>query len=264
MIEPTIEALTTSCSPWPSAKRAMISSGALPKVTLSRPPIPGPERAASSSVARPISAAVGMIPSAEAAKTIAGRGAGELEHHRDRDQRRQQVGPALRRAQEGGVEPGRLDVGRRRRAWHVASVRVAACCGQLALLRRLAHFCRSAGGLALLQAFEVAPVSAASPSRSRRPEELRRPRSDAADAAFEQPPERRRWAAFEQFERVDAELLEQLFERLRRRPGRRSSCSSLTPPSESSRSTSTFSLAVLRSRSSTSAATLRMMSSSPT
>ena len=68
-IEPTIEALTTSCSPLPRAKRAMISSGALPKVTLRRPPMPGPERAASSSVARPISAAVGMIPSAEAAKT---------------------------------------------------------------------------------------------------------------------------------------------------------------------------------------------------
>ncbi len=69
MIEPMIDALTTSCSPSLSAKRAMISSGALPKVTLSRPPIPGPERAASSSVARPISAAVGMIPSAEAPKT---------------------------------------------------------------------------------------------------------------------------------------------------------------------------------------------------
>ena len=66
MIEPTIEALTTSCSPAPRAKRAMMSSGALPKVTLSRPPIPGPERTASSSVARPMSAAVGMTPSAEA------------------------------------------------------------------------------------------------------------------------------------------------------------------------------------------------------
>jgi len=31
--------------------------------------MPGPERAASSSVARPISAAVGTMPSAEAAKT---------------------------------------------------------------------------------------------------------------------------------------------------------------------------------------------------
>ena len=68
MIEPMIEALTTSCSPAPSANRAMISSGALPKVTLRSPPIPGPERAASSSVARPISAAVGTIPSAETTK----------------------------------------------------------------------------------------------------------------------------------------------------------------------------------------------------
>ena len=47
------------------AKKAMISSGALPKVTLSSPPIPGPARDASSSVARPIRAAVGMTPSAE-------------------------------------------------------------------------------------------------------------------------------------------------------------------------------------------------------
>ena len=46
----------------------MISSGALPKVTLRKPPIPGPERAASSSVARPMSAAVGMIPRADAPK----------------------------------------------------------------------------------------------------------------------------------------------------------------------------------------------------
>ena len=67
-IEPTIEALTTSCSPSFSANRAMMISGALPKVTLSRPPIPGPERAASSSVARPIMAAVGMTPSADVAK----------------------------------------------------------------------------------------------------------------------------------------------------------------------------------------------------
>ena len=58
------------CSPSRSAKKAMISSGALPNVTLSRPPMPGPERAASSSVARPISAAVGITPSAEVTKTI--------------------------------------------------------------------------------------------------------------------------------------------------------------------------------------------------
>ena len=68
-IDPTTEALTTSCSPAPSANRAMISSGALPKVTLRNPPIPGPDRAASSSVARPINAAVGITPSAEARNT---------------------------------------------------------------------------------------------------------------------------------------------------------------------------------------------------
>ena len=74
MIEPTSEALTTSCRPSRSAKKAMISSGALPNVTLSRPPMPGPERAASSSVARPMSAAVGITPSA-AAEKIAGAAA---------------------------------------------------------------------------------------------------------------------------------------------------------------------------------------------
>ena len=41
-IEPTSEALTTSCSPSLSAKKAMISSGALPKVTFRKPPMPGP------------------------------------------------------------------------------------------------------------------------------------------------------------------------------------------------------------------------------
>ena len=69
-IEPISEALTTSCRPSLSAKKAMISSGALPNVTFSSPPMPGPERCASSSVARPISAAVGMTPSADAVKMI--------------------------------------------------------------------------------------------------------------------------------------------------------------------------------------------------
>ena len=74
MIEPTIEAFTTSCSPLPSANSAMISSGALPNVTFNRPPMPGPERVASSSVARPIRAAVGITP-ADAVKKIAVSGA---------------------------------------------------------------------------------------------------------------------------------------------------------------------------------------------
>ena len=69
-IEPISDALTTSCRPSLSAKNAMISSGALPKVTLRKPPIPGPERAASSSVARPISAAVGITPIADVMKMM--------------------------------------------------------------------------------------------------------------------------------------------------------------------------------------------------
>ncbi len=64
-----IEALTTSWRPASSANRAMISSGAFPKVTFSSPPIPGPDWAATSSVARPISAAVGITPSAAEKKT---------------------------------------------------------------------------------------------------------------------------------------------------------------------------------------------------
>ena len=66
-----IDALTTSCSPSLSAKKAMISSGALPNVTFRKPPMPGPERCASSSVARPMSAAVGMTPAAAAPKISA-------------------------------------------------------------------------------------------------------------------------------------------------------------------------------------------------
>ena len=48
-------------SPRKRANRAMISSAALPKVAFSSPPIPGPSRSASCSVASPISPASGMI-----------------------------------------------------------------------------------------------------------------------------------------------------------------------------------------------------------
>ena len=72
MIEPTMEALTTSWSPSFSAKKAMISSGALPNVTFSSPPRPGPVLAARCSVDSPISAAVGITPSAAARKISVG------------------------------------------------------------------------------------------------------------------------------------------------------------------------------------------------
>ena len=71
-IDPTTDAFTTSCNPAASANNAMINSGAFPNVTFRNPPMPGPERAASSSVARPMRAAVGITPSADAAKISTG------------------------------------------------------------------------------------------------------------------------------------------------------------------------------------------------
>jgi hypothetical protein len=41
-IEPTSDALTTSVRPSETATSAMINSGALPKVALRKPPMPGP------------------------------------------------------------------------------------------------------------------------------------------------------------------------------------------------------------------------------
>ena len=105
-IEPTSEALTTSCSPSWSAKKAMISSGALPNVTLRKPPMPGPERAASSSVARPISAAVGITPSAEAAKISGASAWASSSSDRDRDERDEQVRPAFPAEEEAAHRCG--------------------------------------------------------------------------------------------------------------------------------------------------------------
>lgn len=69
--EPTSDALTTSWRPSRSAKKAMISSGAFPKVTFSKPAIPGPDRSESCSVASLISAAAGITASADEPKTSA-------------------------------------------------------------------------------------------------------------------------------------------------------------------------------------------------
>ena len=57
---PVSEPRTTSVSPSWTASSAMISSGALPKVALRKPPIPGPVWCAACSVASPISHASGM------------------------------------------------------------------------------------------------------------------------------------------------------------------------------------------------------------
>jgi hypothetical protein len=68
-IEPTSDALTTSCSPARSAANAMISPAALPNVALRRPPTPSPSRVAICSVARPIQPARGTMASADATNT---------------------------------------------------------------------------------------------------------------------------------------------------------------------------------------------------
>ena len=69
---PVSDALTTSRWWALSATIAMISSAALPNVALSSPPIVGPERSASSSVAVPMRPAAGMSESAAATKTYIG------------------------------------------------------------------------------------------------------------------------------------------------------------------------------------------------
>ena len=85
--EPMIDALTTSWSPSRRAKNAISSSGKLPNVTLSRPPMPGPARSASSSVAVPISAAVGITPIADDEEDQRRARVHQLEHDRQRDER---------------------------------------------------------------------------------------------------------------------------------------------------------------------------------
>jgi hypothetical protein len=67
MTLPASEPRTTFGSESATAKVAMISSGALPKLALRNPPIPGPVCSAACSVASPISHASGT--SADAAST---------------------------------------------------------------------------------------------------------------------------------------------------------------------------------------------------
>ena len=86
MIEPTIDAFTTSWRPSSRAKKAMISSGALPKVTFSRPPMPGPVLAAMASVASPITAAQGITRERGRAEDQHRARVRQLERHRGRDE----------------------------------------------------------------------------------------------------------------------------------------------------------------------------------
>ena len=72
MIEPVIEALTTSMRPACRAKKAMISSAMLPKVAFRIPPTCGPVSAPRRSVERPTTQARPRIATAETTNRTVG------------------------------------------------------------------------------------------------------------------------------------------------------------------------------------------------
>ena len=70
--EPAIVPRTTFGSPSEIAKRAMISSGALPKLAFRKPPTPWPVCSAACSVASPINQASGSSASAASTNSAVG------------------------------------------------------------------------------------------------------------------------------------------------------------------------------------------------
>ena len=72
MMEPVSDAFTISVSPARSAMKAMISSAALPKEALSKPPTPGPVWWVRCSVASPMSPARGKMARQEKANVQTG------------------------------------------------------------------------------------------------------------------------------------------------------------------------------------------------
>ena len=72
MIEPVIWALTTSTCPRARTNSARISSGALPKDTLSNPPMACPACSPTASVAFRTRSARGMMPSSAVTNTHVG------------------------------------------------------------------------------------------------------------------------------------------------------------------------------------------------
>src|SRR5262245_988019 len=72
MIDPVMVALTTAPLPDRSTNSARMNSAALPKVTFSRPPMAGPARSATCSVARRIHPLNGMMAAAAVANTHSG------------------------------------------------------------------------------------------------------------------------------------------------------------------------------------------------
>src|SRR6266446_6663270 len=105
---PASEPRTTCGRPPATAIRAMISSGALPKLAFSKPPTPAPVCSAACSVASPISHASGMSAAAASTKSStfprsANRSMAIVAGARARDAQR------MRRATAGGAYPAMLD-----------------------------------------------------------------------------------------------------------------------------------------------------------
>src|SRR5215510_3393510 len=72
MMDPVMVALTTAVLPDRSTNSARMNSAALPKVTFSKPPMAGPARSATCSVARRIHPLNGMMAAAATANTQSG------------------------------------------------------------------------------------------------------------------------------------------------------------------------------------------------
>ena len=90
--DPVSEPRTTSVRPSWTAISAMISSGALPKVALRKPPMPGPVCSAACSVASPISHASGINASAESTNSRVGSRSDDVVQQDDeRGERKQSV-----------------------------------------------------------------------------------------------------------------------------------------------------------------------------
>ena len=121
MIEPVIDALTTSMSPACSAKNAMISSAMLPNVALRMPPTCGPVSDPSRSVERPTTQASPRIAAPATTKmTVVVGMEPEVQDDRHRAQPRSCRGG--RRGRSGKADRGRacrhrLPVGVQERRW---------------------------------------------------------------------------------------------------------------------------------------------------
>ena len=138
MIEPVIDAFTTSISPAWSAKKAMISSAMLPNVAFRMPPTCGPVGEPRRSVESPTTQARPRIPVADTRnRTVSSTCRAEVQDDRDQadDHGPEQEGTADRRelAQDREARPGDEGPGDD-----------AAVTGQI-LAQREAASCRSPG-----------------------------------------------------------------------------------------------------------------------